>query len=188
MPSRLQQTRNTSLPNRLVLHRFMCREFGYDDMRAMLDRLRDVPSGFDASGESEYVRALYLSSTAPVLAEELAKYDANVARHSLKLRMTAEQGRAWKPYQYLALLFTERYLHRYFHDPRSTLCRLEQGTGRTPVGAGRAGLHARRPADHRLSERDRLRQDSHYARPYPAIPALFGCLGWAAQQRCPADA
>ena len=110
-----------ALQNRLVLHRFICREFGYDDMRTMLDRLRDVPAGFDAGGESKYVRALYLPPTATVRSEELAKYDANVARHSLKLRMTAEQGRAWKPYQYLALLFTERYLHRYFHDPEA-LC------------------------------------------------------------------
>ena len=110
-----------ALQNRLVLHRFICREFGFEDMRTTLDRLRDVPAGFDAGGESEYVRALYLSSAAPVLAEELTEYDANVAAHSHKLRMTAEQGRVWKPYQYLALLFTERYLHRYFHDPEA-LC------------------------------------------------------------------
>ncbi len=110
-----------ALQNRLVLHRFICREFGHDDMRTMLDRMRDVPAGFDAGGESEYARALYLSSTAPVQADELAQYDANVVAHSHKLRMTAEQGRVWKPYQYLALLFTERYLHRYFHDPEA-LC------------------------------------------------------------------
>ena len=110
-----------TLQNRLVLHRFICREFGFEDMRTTLDRLRDVPSGFDAGGESEYVRALYLPPTAPVRAEELAEYDANVAAHSHKLRMTAEQDRVWKPYQYLALLFTERYLHRYFHDPEA-LC------------------------------------------------------------------
>ena len=31
--------------------------------------------------------------------------------------MTGEHGRTWKPHQYLALLFTERYLNRYFDDP-----------------------------------------------------------------------
>ena len=110
-----------ALQNRLVLNRFVCQEFGYEDMRTMLDRLRDVPAGFDAGGESEYASALYLSSAAPVRSEELAQYDANLVVHSHKLRMTPEQGRVWKPYQYLALLFTERYLHRYFHDPES-LC------------------------------------------------------------------
>ncbi len=121
MPPRRRLVGTSLLQNRLALHRFMCREFGYDDMRTMLERLREVPAGFDAGGESEYVRALYLSSAAPVLAEELAEYDANVAAHSHKLHMTAEQGRVWKPYQYLALLFTERYLQRYFHDPEA-LC------------------------------------------------------------------
>ena len=121
MPPRRRLVGTSLLQNRLVLHRFICQEFGYDDMRTMLDRLRDVPAGFDARGESEYARALYLSSAAPVRADELAEYDANVAAHSHKLRMTAEQGRVWKPYQYLALLFTERYLHRYFHDPEA-LC------------------------------------------------------------------
>ena len=119
MPSRRRLVGTSLLQNRLVLHRFICREFGYDDMRTMLDRLRDVRAGFDAGGESEYARALYLSSAAPGRAEELAQYDANVVAHSHRLRMTPEQGRVWKPYQYLALLFTERYLHRYFHDPEA---------------------------------------------------------------------
>ena len=48
----------TPLENRLVLHRFLCREFGYDDMEAMLERLRDAPAGFAGGGESEYARAL----------------------------------------------------------------------------------------------------------------------------------
>ena len=121
MPPRRRLVGTSLLQNRLVLHRFMCLEFGYDDMRTMLDRLRDVPAVIDAGGESEYARALYLSSAAPVQAEELARYDANIVAHSHKLRMTAEQGRVWKPYQYLALLFTERYLHRYFQDPEA-LC------------------------------------------------------------------
>ena len=121
MPPRRRLAGTSLLQNRLVLHRFICQEFGYDDMRTMLERLRDVPVGFDAGGESEYARALYLPPTAPVRAEELAQYDANIVAHSRRLRMTTEQGRDWKPYQYLALLFTERYLHRYFHDPEA-LC------------------------------------------------------------------
>ena len=121
MPPRRRLVGTSLLQNRLVLHRFICREFGYDDMRTMLDRLRDVPAGFDAGGESEYARALYLPPTAAVRADELAEYDANIVAHSHRLRMIAEQGRVWKPYQYLALLFTERYLHRYFHDPEA-LC------------------------------------------------------------------
>ncbi len=121
MPLRHRLVATSLLPNRLVLHRFICREFGYDDIRIMLDRLRDVPTSFDAGRESEYARALYLPPTATVQPNDMAQYDANVVTHSHKLRMTLEQGRVWKPYQYLALLFTEHYLHRYFHDPEA-LC------------------------------------------------------------------
>ena len=112
----------TALHNRLVLHRFICREFGYDDLPAMLERLRDAPSGFTGSGESEYARALYLNpNLAAVTPDQLSAYDANIAAHSRKLRMNGEQGRDWKPYQYLALLFTERYLSSTFDDPEG-LC------------------------------------------------------------------
>ena len=103
------------LPDCLVLHGFFCAEFGYVHTSEMLDRLRDVPPGFDGE-ESEFARALYLNpERAKVTPREYADYDANIMRHTRKLRMTEEHGRAWKPHQYLALLLTERYLHRYFH-------------------------------------------------------------------------
>ena len=112
----------TALQNRLVLHRFVCREFGYEDLPAMLERLRDAPAGFTGSGESEYARALYLNpNLATVTPDQLSTYDANLAAHSRKLRMSGEQGRDWKAYQYLALLFTEHYLSRTFDDPKK-LC------------------------------------------------------------------
>ena len=114
----MRQTGPTPLQNRLVLHRFVCREFGYEAMPAMLDRLRNVPARLDPSGESEYARALYLNpARATVSPEQLATYDANITAHSRRLRLAGEHGRTWKPYQYLALLFTEHYLHRYFDDP-----------------------------------------------------------------------
>ena len=110
------------LQNRLALHRFTCREFGYENLRAMLDRLRDVPAQFTANGESEYARALYVNpNLAKVSPQQLSEYDANIAALSRKLRMIEEDGRCWKSYQYLALLFTEHYLNRYFDDPEK-LC------------------------------------------------------------------
>ena len=111
------------LQNRLVLHRFTCREFGYENLRAMLDRLRDVSAQFTAKGESEYARVLYLDpNLTRVSPQQLSEYDANIAALSRKLRMNGEDGRVWKSYQYLALLFTEHYLDRYFDDPEK-LCR-----------------------------------------------------------------
>ena len=110
----------TPLENRLVLHRFLCREFGYGDLAAMLERLRDVPAGFAAGGESEYAKALYLNpERAEVAPDRFADYDAEIVALSQRLRMTAERGRGWKPHQWLALLFAEHYLRRYFEGPRA---------------------------------------------------------------------
>ena len=107
----------TALESCLVLHRFVCREFGYRNMSAILGRLRDASAGLDANGESEYARALYLNPEhARVTPDLLAEYDANIVALSRRLRMTGEHGRSWKPHQYLALLFTEHYLSRYFDD------------------------------------------------------------------------
>ena len=106
------------LQNRLALHRFTCREFGYEDLHTILDRLHDAPAQFTANGESEYARALYVNPVlAKVTPQKMSEYDANIAALSRKLRMTGEDGRGWKPFQYVALLFTERYLDRYFDDP-----------------------------------------------------------------------
>ena len=109
-----------ALERRLVLHAFMCRQFGYPGMEDMLNALRGVPSTFPVTGESEYSRALYVNpARAQITRERRAEYDANIAAHSVRLRMTADHGRTWKPHQYLALLFTEHYLRRYFDEPEA---------------------------------------------------------------------
>ena len=108
----------TPLENRLVLHRFLCGEFGYPDLAVMLDRLRDVPAGFAAGGESEYALQLRPNpAKAKIAPDRFADYDAEIAALSRRLRMTAEHGRGWKPHQWLALLFAEHYLRCYFADP-----------------------------------------------------------------------
>ncbi len=123
MPRRRGQADDLPLRDRLALHRFVCHEFGYlGGMSDMLGFLRDLPPGFDASGESDYGRALVLNrdrERTKVMQEQFAEYDANIAALSRQLRMTGEHGRTWKPHQYLALLFTEHYLNRYFADPES---------------------------------------------------------------------
>ena len=58
-------------------------------------------------------------SRAQVTHDRLAEHDANIAALSARLGMTEERGRTWKPHQYLALLFTEHYLRRYFEEPEA---------------------------------------------------------------------
>ena len=118
MPRNRRQSVTAPLQSLLVLHRFACRAFGHDTMRAMLDSLRDVPPTVDVGSESAYARTLY-TARATIGWDEFAQYDANITEHSRRLRMVGENGRTWKPHQYLALLFTEYYLRRYFDDPET---------------------------------------------------------------------
>ena len=107
----------TTLENRLVLHRFLCGEFGYDDLSEMLDRLRGARATVSPGGESEYADALFLNpAQAAISGDRFAEYDAAIVAVSRRLRMTGERDRGWKPHQYLALLFAEHYLRRYFDD------------------------------------------------------------------------
>lgn len=124
----------TPLENRLILHRFLCREFGYDDLGAMLDRLRNIDAGFSANGESHYFRGLYPGlERARIPLRELTDYDAEIAAASRRLRMTPEQGRGWKPHQYLALLFAEHYLRRYFNEPERLRDELNEAKRQEPL-------------------------------------------------------
>ena len=121
----------TLLQNRLVLHRFICHEFGYPaGMAEMLDHLRGLSLGsLDASDESRYATALLLyrnEDHAKVPPEQFIEYDVNIAALSRRLRMTGEHSRTWKPHQYLALLFTEHYLGRYFADPEQLRAELNE--------------------------------------------------------------
>lgn len=114
-----KKPQQATLEQRRILLRFISLEFGYEDAGPLLDQLRDVSPDVAHGDVSGYAMALSLRSPpllASVAPEQLAEYDRNIAEHSRRLRMTRERGRAWKPHQYLALLFTERYLHRYFED------------------------------------------------------------------------
>ncbi len=117
----------TSLENHLILHRFLCNEFGYDDLSLMLERLRNVSPRSTATGKSEYARALYVNpDLARVTPDQFLHYDDTITEISRQLRMTGASGRVWKPHQYLALLLAEHYLNRYFDDPAGLLDDLNQ--------------------------------------------------------------
>ena len=113
-------SRTAQLEDRLVLIHFVCLEFGYDGLGGMFDRLGPARGEIAAGGESDYAEALApLPGIAKVAPDRLAEYDAAIVACSRRLRMTGEDGRTWKPHQYLALLFTEHYLRRYFDEPEA---------------------------------------------------------------------
>ena len=78
-----------TLRNCLVLHRFVCLEFGYDDLDGMLERLRPARGELVAGGGSGYALAP-LPARARVMADQLDEYDANITAHSGRLHIVSQ--------------------------------------------------------------------------------------------------
>ncbi|TAE77643.1 MAG: restriction endonuclease subunit R [Verrucomicrobia bacterium] len=54
----------------------------------------------------------------------LRAFDENIVRHTMAINGRRKEPIRWKYYQYIALLFTEIYLHWYFHKPAALLAAL----------------------------------------------------------------
>ena len=129
----------------------------------------------------------------PSAPEQFAEYDANIAALSRRLRMAGENGRAgehgraWKPHQYLALLFTEHYLNRYFDDPERLCADLNEAKRQnsmtkmmpdyTPDDLRTVAFQSATGSGKTLIMHAHILQYRHW----------LGRAGWTAQQRHPAD-
>lgn len=100
------------LEKRMVLHRFMCNRFGYPNLREFLCEMNSVENQAEGDRQSLYARYLMekMPDTAIITRDEMDRYDRNIERISVRLKIGADSERSWKTFQYLALLFTECYL------------------------------------------------------------------------------
>lgn len=112
------------LKNRLALHKFVCLQFGYQDVSAMLEQIGTEHVEFESY--SDFPVILPLNPRSRVSYDHLAAYNSNIEKLSRSMNMTTDRGRTWKPHQYLALLFTEYYLHRYFDDIKALATNLNE--------------------------------------------------------------
>ena len=109
-PARLQEA--------LVLHKYILNLFGCKDLEALSRDLKDPAlEGVDDEGTSRLYYALkqHLYDL-HISQEKLFEYDQNIMRHTNEINERRPEKIQWKYYQYLALLFTEIYLDRYFAD------------------------------------------------------------------------
>ena len=131
---------------RLVLNQWLLSLFevgSFDDLAKMLDD--PELEGFDDEGTSRFHHALAmrLFDRAQLTRDDLLAYDQNIVRHWRAItERRRHDGRSVLPkyFQYLALLFTEIYLDRYFGDPEALLAALNAFV--EPFNFGKA------PADH----------------------------------------
>ena len=132
---RPRRRNNAPLPfsRRLVLHQWLLGLFGVERFDRLAEHLRDESlEGLDEDNVHRFHRALCLhlpGERRPTLPDEvLLEHDQAIVAVTARLneqRITGgEPPIVWKYFQYLALLFTEIYLDRWFRDPRALLAAL----------------------------------------------------------------
>lgn len=109
----------TKLSAALVLNRYILNLFGVKDLEALSQDLKDSAyEGYDENNVSNFHHALVSRFYAsPNLSRELLfQYDQNIFSHTRAISEKRGEPIRWKYFQYLALLFTEIYLDRYFEN------------------------------------------------------------------------
>lgn len=111
------------LQEALVLHKYILHLFGCKDLEALSHDLKDLAlEGVDDEGTSHIFYTLKMHKHDDGITEEkLYEYDRNIVQHTKEINERREEKIKWKYYQYLALLFTEIYLDRFFSDKQRLL-------------------------------------------------------------------
>ena len=116
---------------KLVLNQWLLSHFNVQRFEELAEHLRDEAlEGLDENNIHRFHHSLTAQHfNLPQLpAELLLEYDQNIVKHTQRLnerRITrGEEPIVWKYFQYLALLFSEIYLDRYFRGPKALLAAL----------------------------------------------------------------
>lgn len=107
------------LSSSLVLNKYILNLFGATDLEALSSDLKDSElEGYDENNISHFhhalVTRLYYNNHLPK--ESLLHYDQNIFAHTQSISEKRNEPIKWKYFQYIALLFTEIYLDKYFTD------------------------------------------------------------------------
>jgi hypothetical protein len=108
----------TRLDEKLILNRWVLRQLAASSFSELARQLRAPElEGLDEENAHRFLGAL---QGGMISKEQLLDYDRNIVRHTLRLRAPIR----WKYFQWLALLFTEIYLDRFFRAPGGLLSEL----------------------------------------------------------------
>jgi hypothetical protein len=137
MPAKAKNAKKSPLPfnRKLVLNQWLLGLFGVERFDQLAEHLKDEAlEGMDENNVHRFHHALclhlYVEKRPELTDELLLEYDEAIVSVTRRLNerrlMRGETPIVWKYFQYLALLFTEIYLDRYFRDPRALLVALNR--------------------------------------------------------------
>ena len=103
------------LEKHLVLNKYFLNLFGFNDFNELREKLKDTQEGYDTMGRSYFVDVLI--GLKPEWEDLLLRYDETIRGYVERLRPNRKQPNFnLKYFQYLAVLFTEIFLDRYYND------------------------------------------------------------------------
>lgn len=106
---------------RLVLNQWLLDLFEVSCWEDLITDTMKRPEceGFDENNVSHFYHELTrpLFSHPRLTNDQLLRYDENIFHHTAAVNARRSEPLRWKYFQYLALLFTEIYLDRYFDNP-----------------------------------------------------------------------
>jgi hypothetical protein len=158
-PRRAPKKRRLSplrLDKRLVLFRFLLQQFGVDSFEDLVKHLKDSDAELldeDNVSQFHHLLAAHFPHTnqggrAALTADDLRRYDDNIVSHTGAISARRGETIRWKYFQYLALLFTEIYLDRFFDDADALLDQLNRFVSTLNADALRDGpVDSYKPSD-----------------------------------------
>jgi len=98
----------------LILNKYFLNLFGFSEFDELREKLKDTQEGYDSTGRSYFGDVLI--GLKPEWEDELLRYDSAIREYVEKLgRNRGEPNFNLKYFQYLAVLFTEIFLDRYYN-------------------------------------------------------------------------
>jgi len=114
------------LENYLVFNRYLLNLLGFDSFDDLREKLKDHKEGFDNQGKSYFIDAMIGFPNLKIPQDILLRYDAAIKDYTKKLSANRRQEIKWKYFQYLAILFAEIFLDRYFNHRHELLRELNE--------------------------------------------------------------
>jgi hypothetical protein len=110
------QRKVNPLNNKLILNAFFNRLFGGNDFKDIQQLLKDVKEGFDEEGHSYVFYSLKAQKGLALSIDKLEQYDSNIRGYVNNINQAREHPVVLKYFQYLAVLYSEIFLERYFEN------------------------------------------------------------------------
>lgn len=127
-PERAMTSEASSLPllqQSLLLNRFLCKQLGFKDFKALREKLRDQLEDWDEDGHSHFFHVLKGIGGSKISKDKLVEYDLRIKAHLERINRFRHPRVQLKYFQYLAVLFTEIYLDRLFNARERFLAELQ---------------------------------------------------------------